>query len=101
MVYLFSLVLDVVAAVLGLGPLVALGLGSQDRRLALLASFGLGLLLLTGIGMLAVTQGAYARAPWLRVSFALFLLIGGAVGQVRVALRKGNAERAQALAWVA
>ncbi len=99
MIYLVSLVLHVIATVLGVGQIAAVAIASLSektdqallRRLTLLATASLVVVLLTGVSMVAVTQGVYVHATWFRVSMVLFLLIGAGLGQIRRALRKGSA----------
>jgi hypothetical protein len=98
-IYPLSLVLHVVSAVLMLGPVLALALGSQDARLARIASIGLVVMFVTGLGMLAVTQWAFVHTLWIRASGVLFILMGAALGNLRGALRKGNAAQARNVAW--
>jgi uncharacterized membrane protein len=116
------LVIHVATAVVGLGPITAIAvLATRSRtatpdslsglaRLVDLASWSLGLMILTGIGLLYVSGWALASFWWLRVGFLLVLVIGALLGISRGALRKAKADparvpaalgRVTVLAWLA
>lgn len=114
--YPFVVALHVLTAVLGIGPVAALALAApsggslapdtarQLRRLATVAQPSLGVMLLTGIVLVAATRGAFASAWWLRISVLLFLVLGAAIGRLRSVLGKAEAGAAPASvrgsAWV-
>ena len=91
--------LHVITAILGLGPLLALAvlttgpaappwpparLGSLLR----LAGWSLLVMLASGAGLIALTHGVLGETGWVRVSFALFLVLGFLHGQARRRFRQ-------------
>lgn len=93
--------LHVVAAILGLGPLTVLTLAASSssagsslewfERLLRVVGWGLGVMLVTGILLIAQTHGAQARAVWPRVAVALFLVLGALQAVVRRRVRRSRA----------
>lgn len=91
--YSKSVFLHVLAAILGLGPLSALAVVSSSHRTAIplerfvrllrLVGWALGAMFVTGIAIIAQTHGALGRTGWVRLSFALFVLLCGLHGLVR------------------
>jgi hypothetical protein len=113
--YQSSIAVHALVAVLGIGQVTSLailaGQARADgdrlpatlgvmRRLARVTSIGLGLMLLSGIGVMIPTHGAYGMAWWFRVAFVLFLVLGFFNGQLQRALRvaSGPASPASAAA---
>jgi uncharacterized membrane protein SirB2 len=107
MIYATALVIHVVAAVLGVGQVVGLAIASGVAKpdaallktLAQTARWSLALMLLSGIAMMAITQGAYGHAGWLQASVAGFLVIGFLMGQVFRALKAQSYGRVRTLAF--
>jgi uncharacterized membrane protein len=119
------LVLHVLTAVLGMGAFgslalltisswyrvtpLAIALGAINS-LALLGGISLGVMLLTGIGLLYASDWALGRAPWMETALVLFILAGASAGilraQVRRAVRPGTtpkpalAGRVRMLSWI-
>jgi uncharacterized membrane protein len=91
--YSFLVFLHVLTAVFGLGPLTVLAVASSGtapaipaaRFMQLLRIVGvsLGVMLVTGILIIAQTHGALGKAGWVRVSFGLLLVIGALQSVVR------------------
>jgi len=85
--------LHVLTAILGLGPISALAVVSSapipalpiDRFARLLRGVGwsLGLMLVTGIMIVAQTHGALGKTGWVRVSLGLLVVLGALQGLVR------------------
>lgn len=106
--YPFLVSLHVIVAVLGLGPLLALALLTKRpplpagtprpmppeaalrafARALRLSQAGLGLMLLTGIVLVAMTHGVFGRQAWMITSVILFLLLGAATGIAQSNLKK-------------
>jgi hypothetical protein len=92
--------LHVLAAILGLGPLTALALAASAaspgwslawfERLLRVVGWSLGLLLVTGMLLVAQTHGALGRTGWLRAAFGLFLVLGALQGVVRRRVRRSR-----------
>jgi len=100
--YQTGLAVHALVAVLGIGPVLAIALlagearAGSDRlpatlasmaRLARITSISLGLMLLSGIGLMIPTRGAYGAAWWFRIAFVLFLVLGFFNGQLQRAVR--------------
>jgi hypothetical protein len=96
--YSLLIALHAVAAVLGTGAATAIVVrarGGADgavvdlRRLILAVQIGLGALLVTGGAALRVGDvgSAFVHMWWLRLSLALFVVLGGVVGHARRLLR--------------
>jgi uncharacterized membrane protein SirB2 len=108
MIYATALVIHVVAAVLGVGQVVGLAFASGAaqpdaallKTLAQTTRWSLALMLLSGVAMMAVTDGVYGHARWLQASVAGFLIIGILVGQVFRALKAQAYGRVRTLALV-
>ncbi|MCB2198346.1 hypothetical protein KQI63_03015 [bacterium] len=84
--YQHTLMLHVLVAVVGIGPLAALAvlaLSKTERglvahvgkQLSRWASASMGLMLLTGIYLLYVTGWGYLQAAWFWVAFVLYLAL--------------------------
>jgi hypothetical protein len=101
--YQFGLAVHALVAVLGIGQVLAIAFLAADlrpgseqlagtvaviRRLSRVTSISLGLMLLSGIGLMIPTHGAYGQQWWFRISFLLFLVLGFFNGQVGRGLRK-------------
>jgi hypothetical protein len=93
--------LHVVTAILGLGPLTVLAVVTALRPPApaplgligsLLRIVGWSLLgmFVSGAALIALTHGVLGETGWMRVSFALFLVLGFLHGQVRRQLRRAQ-----------
>lgn len=111
--YQVGLAAHTIVAVLGIGTVFALLLLSQDARagnsqlpatlammgkLARVIGISLGLMLLTGIGVMAPTSFAYGRARWFQVAFLLFLVLGFFNGQMQRAVRQASGPASDASA---
>jgi hypothetical protein len=93
--------LHVLTAILGLGPLTALAFAASSpspgwslawfERLLRLVGWALGLMLVTGMLLIAQTHGALGRTGWMRVAVGLFLLLGALQGVVRRRVRRSRA----------
>lgn len=101
--FTFLLVLHVVVAILGLGPLTALAVittwplsapfpPERTRRILGLVQWALAGMFLTGIGMITFTHGVLGRTGWMRVSFVLFLTLASLSGFARRRLRRAQSE---------
>ena len=99
--YTHLLALHILFAVLGIGPAafmaaVAIKPPSRDaleiviHRGNRIVGPSLGLMFLTGVGLLWVTGWTYMKAPWFIISFLLFLLIGALSGMMNSQLRKAG-----------
>ena len=95
------LFIHVATAVGGLGQLGALGQLTRDPstvnpaslKLLLRAANGsLGIMFLSGIGLLWMVNWSFAEMWWFRLSMVLFLLLGGLLGMGQRALRTALAE---------
>ena len=92
--------LHVLAAILGLGPLTALALASAlpspgwslawFERLLRVVGWGLGLMLVTGILLVAQTHGALGRTGWMKLAVGLFFALGALQGVVRRRVRRSR-----------
>ena len=103
-----ALTIHVLAAILGLGPIVAMAFASARRpaeaplaelralmmRLSTWTSLGLGTLLLTGVLIEAASGGSFHGTWWFRLSFLLLIVLGALNGQVRRKLRRLDVARA-------
>jgi uncharacterized membrane protein len=100
--YLVAIAVHALVAVLGVGQVLALAVLAGEartggdrlpatlglmRRLARVTSISLGLMLLSGIGLMIPRRGAYGAAWWFRVAFVLFFVLGFFNGQLQRALR--------------
>lgn len=107
--FAIALTIHILAAILGLGPLVAMAFAGGRRpaeaslaeelrtlmlRLSTWASLALGTLLLTGVLIEAGSGGSFHRTWWFRLSFILLIVLGALNGQVRRKLRRLDAARA-------
>jgi uncharacterized membrane protein SirB2 len=108
MMYLIALVVHVVSAVLGVGQVLGLAFAASAaqpdaallKTLAQTTRWSLVVMLLSGVAMMAITQGAYGHARWLQASVAGFLIIGFLMGQVFRALKAQSYGRVRTLALV-
>ncbi|HTI12538.1 MAG TPA: hypothetical protein VL832_28390 [Puia sp.] len=46
-----------------------------SAKMPFLIGLGMGLLILSGIGLMALTKGVYGEQIWFRIKFALFILV--------------------------
>ncbi len=107
--FAIALTIHILAAILGLGPLVAMAFASGRRRaeaslaeelrtlmlrLSTWASLALGALLVTGVLIEAGSGGSFHETWWFRLSFLLLIVLGALNGQVRRKLRRLDAARA-------
>lgn len=104
MLYTLTLLLHLLTAVLGLGPIVALvvvtaaapaadnapALSTVLRRLTRVATWSTLVLLVTGIAMDLETSRAYDRTWWFRGSTLLVLLLGYLLARTQRALRQAQ-----------
>lgn len=104
MLYTLTLLLHLLTAVLGLGPIVALvvvtsaapvadkatALHAALGRLTRVATWSTLVLLVTGIGMDLETSRAYDRTWWFRGSTLLVLLLGYLLGRTQRTLRQAQ-----------
>lgn len=93
------LLLHVLTAVLGVGGVAGIAIvasasggsaqvpASAVQRMASAAIWSLGVMLLTGIGLLYTSGWAFGAAWWFRVAFVLFLVLGGSFAALRPAIR--------------
>jgi hypothetical protein len=106
--YPFLVFVHVVVAILGLGPLVALALLTKRppvpagvarpvppepalrafARILRVSQASLGLMLITGVTLVAMTHGAFGRQRWMIVSVVLFLALGAGTGLAQSNLKK-------------
>lgn len=104
-----ALTIHVLAAVLGLGPVVAMAFASAQKpaegslaqelralmlRLSTWTSVGLGTLLVTGVLIEAGSGGSFHETWWFRLSFLLLFVLGALNGQTRRKLRRLDTARA-------
>lgn len=109
--YPFIVSLHVMVAVLGVGPLATIALLTKRPPLpegaprpvppeAALRVFGrilgvvqgsLGLMLITGITLIAMTHGVMGRQRWMITAIVLFLVLGWATGMARSRLKQALA----------
>lgn len=100
--FAIALTIHILAAILGLGPVVAMAFANARRpaeaalaeelrglmlRLSTWTSFGLGTLLLTGILIEAGSGGMFHGTWWFRLSFLLLIVLGALNGLTRRKLR--------------
>ena len=98
--YSFLVSIHVVVAILGLGPLMALALLTKRpplpvaaprpvppepalrafARILRVSQASLGLMLITGITLVAMTHGIFGRQLWMITSVILFLALGASPG---------------------
>lgn len=88
--YLSLVSLHVASAIFGLGPLGVLAVSASRSsapadperfaRQLRIVRWGLLAMFLTGAALIAATQGALGKTGWMRVSFALFVLLGALHG---------------------
>lgn len=111
--FAIALTIHVLAAILGLGPIVAMAFANARRpeqgalaeelrglmlRLSTWTSLGLGTLLLTGVLIEVASGGSFHGTWWFRLSFLLFIVLGVLNGQTRRKLRRlGTGGAADAL----
>lgn len=98
--YSTSVFLHVLAAILGVGPLTTLAIVSSSStpslpvekfaQLLRIVGWSLGAMLVTGILIVAQTQGALGKSGWVRVSLGLFLVLGALHGVVRRRLKRSR-----------
>jgi hypothetical protein len=107
--FAIALTIHVLAAILGLGPVVAMAFMSARRpaaasladelralmlRLSTWTSLGLGLLLFSGVLIEAASGGSFHGKWWFRLSFLLLIVLGALNGQTRRRLRRLDTARA-------
>lgn len=112
MPYTLLVSLHVIVAVLGLGPLPALALLTKRPpvpagaprplppeaalraygRVLCVSQIGLGLMLVTGGILVAMTHGAFAHQAWMAISVVLFLVAGAGTGLAQSQRRKALAQ---------
>jgi hypothetical protein len=111
--YSLILVIHVLSAILGLGPVAAVAmLAAMARRngalepvstpistLLKFSGFSLALLLVTGILLDLVADGAFRGTWWYRLSLLLMIAIGALHGISRGAARKGLLARVEMLSY--
>jgi uncharacterized membrane protein len=100
--YQVGLAVHALVAVLGVGQIVAIAVLASDARagsdrlpatlavvarLARIMGISFGFMLLSGIGLMIPTHGAFGAQWWFRISFVLFLVLGFFHGQLMRALR--------------
>ena len=97
-----------VLAVVGAGLLLAVALGAKDPALTPLLSrltravgLSLGALLLTGLGLVALSGNTWVHTWWFRISFLLYLALGALHGMSSRALKTQRLQRASSLAFAA
>jgi uncharacterized membrane protein SirB2 len=83
---------------MGLGPLTTLAFASSSPSMPAERIFGvvrwsLVAMLVTGILIVAETHGVLGKTTWVRVSFALFIVLGALTGMVRRRLKRGQETR--------
>lgn len=104
-----ALTIHVLAAILGLGPVVAMAFANARRpaeaaraeelrglmlRLSSWTSVGLGTLFLTGILIEAASGGSFHGTWWFRLSFLLLIVLGALNGLTRRKLKRLDTARA-------
>jgi hypothetical protein len=107
--FAIALTIHVLAAILGLGPVVAMAFTSARRpaeaslaeelrtlmlRLSTWTGLGLGTLLLSGVLIEAAAGGSFHETWWFRLSFLLLIVLGALNGQIRRRLRRLDKARA-------
>jgi len=104
--YAWLVVLHVMSVVAFAGPVLVLALVADgvsapaSQRLVRVAGLGLLVVLVTGVGAIALTGGALGELWWVRLSVLLFLVIGALTGRLRGALRSpGSRGAVRPLAW--
>jgi hypothetical protein len=104
--------LHVITAILGLGPLALLaavvtrapaGGLPLDRGLNMMRWIGWSLagMFATGAAIIALTHGALGETRWMRVSFALFVVLGALHGLARRRLKRALEAENRAAAEIA
>jgi uncharacterized membrane protein len=98
--YSTSVFLHVLAAILGLGPLTLLAIMASSpapgitverfAQLLRIVGWGLGAIFVTGVFIVAQTQGALGKTGWVRISFGLLVVLGALHGIVRRRLKRGR-----------
>lgn len=97
--YLILLSIHVITAVGALGQLGVLGLMTRlpntanaviMKRILAAAGSGLIIMLISGIGLLWLSDWQFMHAWWLRISFILFIVMGALHGFASATLRKGT-----------
>jgi len=86
----------VLAAIVGLGPLATLAFSSEPMPVARIFRFvrwGLLTMLVTGLLIVAETHGVLGKTTWVRVSFALFIVLGALTGTVGRRLKRSQEVR--------
>jgi hypothetical protein len=105
-----ALALHVLAAVLAVGPVVAIPLIARFARregqigallpvLMRIVQIGLGVMLLTGVVLDVSVSGAFHRMIWFKAAVALFLVIGVSFGRARTALRRSSLADVERWGW--
>jgi hypothetical protein len=69
------------------------------RRLVVLFSWSLLVMLVTGVLMALLVGPAFERTIWFRASSVLVLVVGALAGMMGGALKRKAALRAEGLAW--
>ena len=89
--------IHVALAVLGLGPLTAAAVLTtwsanfpprHIQTMLRIVSIGLAGILATGVAIIAMTHGALGETRWMKIAFALFLLLGLLHGIVSYQFRR-------------
>jgi hypothetical protein len=97
--YLIFLVIHVITAVGALGQLGVLGLmtrlpGTANpvimKRILTAAGSGLVIMLLSGLGLLWLSDWMFMHSWWLRIATILFIAMGAMHGIASATLRKGT-----------
>jgi hypothetical protein len=97
--YLIFLVIHVIVAVGALGQLSVFGLMARVpntanpevmSRILKAAGGGLILMLLSGLGLLWLSDWMFMHSWWLRIAFLLFIAMGAMHGIASATLRKGT-----------
>ncbi len=119
-VRLVLLTTHVIAAILGVGPILAMALLASDSEaskrpellryvvlLSRLIQWALLVMLVTGLLLLRQTGWAFAQTTWLRISFVLFLAVGAVLGFTNRPVRKAlsgpaapDLRRVRQLTWL-
>jgi uncharacterized membrane protein len=109
--YQIALATHALVAVLGIGQVLTILVLAIDARagndhlpatlalmrlLARIVGISLGLMLLSGIGVMIPTRGAYAQTVWFPIAFILFILLGAANGVLQGSLRRASAPASDA-----
>jgi hypothetical protein len=112
LVFVFARWVHVLTAVLGTGQVAALAFLARSvrlapheetsallRRLVVLFSWSLLVMLVTGVLMALLVGPAFERTIWFRASSVLVLVVGALAGMMGGALKRKAALRAEGLAW--